>query len=124
MATASQDILKKAVIYDMSNEVYHSESGISSSAVKTVYKKSLKHWKGQKIVQSAAFAMGNAVHSYLLEPHRNLVLKGPKTKASAAFKEMKDKLTDDQVLLTEVEYNVANCIVKGALENPSIAAPR
>ena len=122
MATASQDILKKAVIYDMSNEVYHSESGISSSAVKTVYKKSLKHWKGQKIVQSAAFAMGNAVHSYLLEPHRNLVLKGPKTKASAAFKEMKDKLTDDQVLLTEVEYNVANCIVKGALENPICAA--
>lgn len=112
----------KAVIHDMTNEVYHNESGISSSAVKTVYKKSLKHWKGQKIVQTAAFAMGNAVHADLLEPQRNLVVKGPKTKASAAFKKMKEELTEDQVLLTEVEYNVAKCIVKGALDNPVCAA--
>ena len=107
-----------AIINDMSNDVYHSSGGISSSAVKTVYKKSLKHWKGQKITQSAAFAMGNAVHAHLLEPERNLVIKGPKTKSSAAFKDMKEKLTDDQVLLTEVEYNVANRIAQGALENP------
>ena len=65
---------------DMSNEEYHSIDGISSSAVKAVYKKSLAHWKGQKIVQSAAFAMGNAVHANLLEKDKNLVIKGPKTK--------------------------------------------
>lgn len=112
----------KAMILGMTNEGYHNESGISSSAVKTVHKKSLKHWKGQKIVQSAAFAMGNAVHADLLEPQRNLVIKGPKTKASAAFKKMKEELTEDQVLLTEVEYNTAKCIVKGALDNPICAA--
>tara|TARA_R110001599_G_scaffold75525_4_gene207256 strand:+ start:3579 stop:4349 length:771 start_codon:yes stop_codon:yes gene_type:complete len=103
---------------DMSNEEYHSIDGISSSAVKAVYKKSLAHWKGQKIVQSAAFAMGNAVHANLLEADKNLVIKGPKTKTSAAFKSMKEDLNEDQVLLTEVEFNVANCITKGALDNP------
>ena len=85
---------------DMSNEEYHSIDGISSSAVKAVYKKSLAHWKGQKIVQSAAFAMGNAVHANLLEADKNLVIKGPKTKTSAAFKSMKEDLNEDQVLLT------------------------
>jgi len=104
-------------IQDMSNEEYHSIDGISSSAVKAVYKKALAHWKGQKIAQSAAFAMGNAVHANLLEADKNLVIKGPKTKASAAFKDMKENLTEDQVLLTEVEFNVANCITRGALDN-------
>jgi len=108
-------------IENMSNEEYHSVDGISSSAVKAVYKKSLAHWKGQKISQSAAFAMGNAVHANLLEKEKNLVVKGPKTKASATFKTMKENLTEDQVLLTEVEFNVANCITRGALNNPVCA---
>jgi len=104
-------------ITNISNKEYHSMDGISSSVVKTVYKKSLAHWKGQKIVQSAAFAMGNAVHANLLEAERNLVVKGPKTKTTASFKTMKEALTEDQVLLTEVEFNVASRITKGALDN-------
>lgn len=107
------------IIEGMSNEVYHAQSGISSSAAKAVYKKSLAHWKGEKRSQTAAFTMGTAIHSLLLEEDRNLVVKGPKTKASAAFKTMKEDLTEDQVLLTEVEYNVAKCVAKGALANPT-----
>lgn len=106
-------------IVGMSNEEYHSQSGISSSAVKSVYKKTLAHWKGEKRTQTAAFTMGSAVHALLLEEDRNLVKKGPKTKASAAFKAQKEELNEDEVLLTEVEYNVANRIAKGALDNPN-----
>ena len=106
------------VISNMSNEVYHATAGISSSAAKAVYKKSLAHWKGEKRnPNNPAFAMGTAVHALLLEPERDLVIRGPKTKASAAFKDMKEGLVEDQVLLTEVEYNVANCIARGALAN-------
>ena len=48
---------------DMSSNEYHSKGGISSSAVKSVFKKSLAHWKGQKInPNNPAFAMGTAVH--------------------------------------------------------------
>jgi len=112
----------KTFIEDMSNEEYHSKDGISSSAVKSVFKKSLAHWKGEKRnANSAAFAIGNAVHANLLEHTRNLVVKGPKTKTSTAFKSMKENLTSDQILLTEVEYNVANCITRGALGNPICA---
>ena len=107
------------IINNMSNEDYHKSSGISSSAVKSVYKKTLAHWKGEKRSQTAAFTMGTAVHALLLEESKELVIKGPKTKASAAFKAMKEKLTDDQVILTEVEYHVAHRIAKGALENPT-----
>ena len=59
---------------NISNEDYHSRDGISSSAVKSVFKKSLAHWKGEKRnANNAAFAMGNAVHANLLEKDRNLV---------------------------------------------------
>lgn len=107
----------------MSNKEYHLADGISSSAVKSVYKKSIAHWKGEKRnSDNPAFAMGNAVHANLLEKDRNLVVKGPKTKNSLAFKNMKEKLSDDQILLTEVEFNVANCISEGALDNPVCAS--
>jgi hypothetical protein len=106
------------IIYDMTNEDYHATAGISSSAVKSVYKKSLAHWKGEKRVQSLSFTMGSAVHALLLEETKPLVVKGPKTKVSKAFKEMGQALGDDQILLTEVEYNVAHCIARGALNDP------
>ena len=106
------------VIKDMSNERYHSMNGISSSTVKTVYKKSLAHWKGQKHKNSTAFNLGTAVHALLLEEHRDLVVKGPKTKTSKAFKELEETLVEDQVLLNEVEYHMAHRMAKSALDHP------
>lgn len=105
------------VVRNMSNAVYHSTSGISSSAVKSVYKKSLAHWKGEKRTQTAAFTMGTAVHALLLEEDRDLVVKGPKTKRSKAFTDKEATLKEDQVLLTEVEYNVARKMAKTTLQN-------
>jgi len=110
------------LVTGMSNEVYHAQAGISSTAVKTVYKKSLAHWKGEKRTNSAAFAVGSAVHAHLLEVERDLVIKGPKTRRSKAFTEMEEGLQEDQILLTEVEYHVSNRIAKGALDNPTCRA--
>lgn len=107
------------IVNDMSNKVYHSTSGISSSAVKSVYKKSLAHWKGEKRTQTAAFTMGTAVHALLLEEDRNLVVKGPKTRRSKMFTEQEEALSEDQVLLTEVEYYVAKKMSKTTLSNPA-----
>ena len=111
-----------SIIKDLSNERYHAQHGISSSAVKTVCKKSIAHWKGEKRTATPAMMMGTAVHSLLLEEDRDLVIKGPKTKQSKAFAEQKEALKDEQVLLTEVEYNTAHCIAKGALANPACKA--
>ena len=105
------------IIKNMPVEEYHKQSGISSSAVKKVYKKSVAHWKGEKRVQTSAFSLGSAVHALLLEEHRNLVVKGPKTRNTKAFKEMEESLKPDQVLLTEVEYHVAHRMAKETLKN-------
>jgi len=105
------------VIKDLSNTRYHSMDGISSSAVKTVYKKSLAHWRGQKQKQSSAFNLGSAVHALLLEEDKDLVVKGPKTKTSKAFKELEKELQEDQILLSEAEYYMAHKMAKSALEN-------
>lgn len=107
------------IITNMTNEEYHATAGISSSAVKSVDKKSLAHWRGEKRKQTAAFTMGTAVHSFLLEEDKpDLVVKGPKTKASKAFKDIQEKLNPEQLLLTEVEYYTSKAISKGALSNP------
>ena len=110
------------VIQGMSNEIYHSQSGVSSTAVKTVYKKSLAHWKGAKRSQTSAFALGSAYHANCLEPERNLVVKGPKTRSSKAFKEMEENLEEDQILVTEVEYHVAKRMAEGTMNNPASRA--
>lgn len=105
------------IIENMSNEEYHSQGGISSSAVKSVFKKSLAHWKGEKRRQTTAFSMGSAVHALLLEEDRDLVIKGPKTRRSKGFEELENSAGADQVVLTEVEYHVANRMAKETLNN-------
>ena len=107
------------VVKGMSNEVYHAQAGISSTAVKTVYKKSLAHWRGEKRSNSTAFALGSAVHAILLEPERSLVVQGPKTRRSKAFTEMEGNLQEDQILLNEAEYHVAKRTARGVLSNPT-----
>ena len=111
-----------SIIKGMSNEVYHSQNGISSTTVKTVYKKSLAHWKGAKRTQTSAFALGSAFHAYCLEPERDLVIKGPKTRSSKAFKEMEENLQEDQILVTEVEYHVAKRMAEGTMNDPASKA--
>lgn len=106
------------IIENMSNEEYHSQNGISSTAVKSVFKKSLAHWKGEKRRQTAAFSMGSAVHALLLEKDRDLVVKGPKTRKSKGFTELEENAGPDQIVLTEVEYHVAHRMATETLKNP------
>ena len=105
------------IIKNMPVVEYHKQSGISSSAVKAVYKKSLAHWKGERRVQTAAFSLGSAVHALLLEEDRNLVVKGPKTRRSKSFTDQEEKLKPDQILLTEIEYHIAHRMAKETLNN-------
>jgi len=114
------DMPQSGIVYDMSNEEYHRKVGYSSTAIKTVCKQSLAHYMAQKpLGDSPAFALGSAVHATLLEPERDLVIKGPKTRASKTFKDLYNNKEDDQVVLTEVEYYVHNKMCNSALENPT-----
>ena len=112
------DMPPSGIVYDMSNEVYHKQVGYSSSAIKTVCKQSLAHYMAQKpLGDSPAFALGSAVHATLLEPERDLVIKGPKTRVSKLFKDLYANKTEDQVVLTEVEYHVHKKMCESALAN-------
>jgi exodeoxyribonuclease VIII len=63
-------------IYDISNEIYHASSGLSRSALWTFRDLPKKYWYKyisglyEEPKESKAYALGNAVHSLLLEPHK------------------------------------------------------
>ena len=70
----------------LSNASYHAHPAISSSDVKAVASKSLAHWKGKVWKDSSAFALGSAVHALVLEPEKNLVLRGPEDRRGDKWK--------------------------------------
>ena len=53
-----------------SNEVYHQSKAISSSALKTIHKKSVFHYLNQAPRKSAALQIGSAIHTAVLEPEK------------------------------------------------------
>ena len=65
------------MIRSLSNAEYHARPEISSSDVKLVAAKSVAHWKGKVWKDIVTFALGSAVHALVLEPNKNLVVRGP-----------------------------------------------
>ena len=53
-----------------SNEVYHQSKAISSSALKTIYKKSVYHYLNQAPRYGGALQLGSAIHTAVLEPEK------------------------------------------------------
>jgi hypothetical protein len=106
----------------LTNEQYHAHPAISSSDVKAVYKTSLAHWKGKVRKPSAAFAMGSAVHALVLEPEKNLVLRGPEDRRGNKWKEAQLAADlDGQILLPEGDFDLAARIADAAKAHPVLA---
>ena len=120
------------MILNMTNEAYHARPEISSSDVKAVAGKSLAHWKGKVWKDSSAFALGSAVHALVLEPEKNLVLRGPEDRRGDKWKKAQLAADlDGQILLTEGDYDLAEKIaapiinhevVKAWIADPSFVA--
>lgn len=120
------------MIRDLSNAAHHARPEISSSDVKAVAGKSLAHWKGKVWKDSTAFALGSAVHALVLEPEKNLVMRGPEDRRGNKWKEASLAADlDGKILLTEGDYDLAEAIaapiishevVKGWIDDPSFVA--
>ena len=120
------------MIRNLSNANYHAHPAISSSDVKAVASKSLAHWKGKVWKESSAFALGSAVHALVLEPQKNLVVRGPEDRRGNKWKEAQLAADlDGQILLTEGDYDLAEKIaapiinhevVKGWIADSSFVA--
>jgi hypothetical protein len=84
--------------YNLPDYEYHDKEihpHISSSDVKTVLSKSLLHWMGQERKESIAFDIGKAVHALILEPEKDLVVRGPEDRRGSKWKDAKAKADKD-----------------------------
>ena len=111
------------MILHMTNEAYHAHPSISSSDVKAVATRSLAHWKYKTYKASPAFALGSAVHALVLEPHKNLVVRGPADRRGAKWKG--DSLAadlDGKILLTEGDYDLAAKIANAVRAHPAVGS--
>ncbi len=110
------------MIRDMPNGEYHSHPNISSSDVKLVAAKSLAHWKAKVYKPSPAFALGSAVHAMVLEPEKNLVLRGPEDRRGNKWKDAQLAADlDGKILLTEADYDLAEKIAEETRAHPVVA---
>lgn len=110
------------MIRDMPNSEYHSHPSISSTDVKLVASKSLAHWQAKVYKGSPAFALGSAVHALVLEPEKDLVIRGPEDRRGNKWKEAQLAADlDGKILLTEADYDLAERIAKATREHPPVA---
>ena len=105
---------------DLTNEQYHAHSAISSSDVKAAAK-SLAHWKGAERRESTAFDLGTAFHELCLEPHQEMIVRGPATRRGNDWKEAYEIAKQQgKLLLTASDYDVANAMAESAMRMPRI----
>lgn len=111
------------ILTDQSNADYHADkTAISSTDVKTVAKQSLFHWANAQRKTSSAFDQGSAVHAMLLEPEKELVVKGPKDRRGNAWKDLYAECeAKGQTLLPEGEYYEAEAMAQAAMFTPAVA---
>lgn len=103
----------------MSNEEYHAHENISSSDLKAVASTTLRHWKGKVRKENPAFDLGTAVHAMLLEPEKELIVRGPETRRGKAWSEAKeDAEKQNKLLLTEADYDLACDMAEECLTHP------
>lgn len=107
------------MILDLTNEAYHARPEISSSDVKAVALKSLLHWKNKVYKSSVAFDLGTAVHAMLLEPEKDLIIRGPEDRRGNKWKELKLAADiDGKTLLTEDDFDLALAMSAAVMEHP------
>jgi len=111
------------ISYSMSNEDYHKLPSISASAVKTVAQKSLAHWKYGERKESAAFDLGTAVHTLILEPHMaKMIWCGPETRRGNDWRAKKAAAdAEGAILLPEGEYRQARDMAEAVRANAEAA---
>lgn len=104
---------------NISNDDYHNHDAISSTDVKTVYSKSLAHWKAKTYKSTPAFDTGTAVHAMVLESDKEIVIRGPEDRRGNKWKEAyAECAAKDQLLLTTSDYDLARDMADSLLMHP------
>jgi exodeoxyribonuclease VIII len=103
-----------------SNDIYHSHKSISASGLKTIYKKSVKHYLRSNFKETPAMALGTAVHTIMLEGQKQfdkdyyLMPKyDGRTKEGKQIKAKHEKLAGDRKQLRDTDMD----IISGIMQN-------
>jgi hypothetical protein len=111
-----------------SNSTYHSDSSISASGLKTIFKKSVYHHINRSFKKTPSTVFGSAVHSYVLEGETQFfkefaVWDKPKgnSKAIREEKEAKLKSIGTRDVITSLQFQNIKKINKNIIEDDRIA---
>lgn len=114
-------------VHDISNEDYHSSAGISKSGL-LLFKKPRKYWhkylnpNAKPIKKKKSFELGNAVHTYLLEPklynkHYKIMPKFT-GKGSVAKKLEFREANKKKVLIRKVDSEIVKAATQAIAQHP------
>ena len=106
---------------DMTSEEYHAHHAVSSSDAKAVLMSSVWHWKNAVRTETAAMALGTAVHDLSLEGGMNTI-RGPESRRGNEWKEAESNANaQGALLLPAKEYDLAQDIAAALLADPACA---
>ena len=104
-----QEIKYPSVVPHLSHDGYHIiKEAIGSSGIKTIYNKSVAHYKFHEPKHSVHFDIGTAVHIAILEPEKfdKSVLKCGKSRTTSLYRELKKTKKENQIIITDKEYDI------------------
>lgn len=105
------DIVSNTGIFPaIPNEVYHAHNSVSKSGLWTIYTKSPRHFKYEERKETAAFDLGTAVHTAILEPEtfEGCVMRGPEDRRGNKWKDAEaEAINSKRLLLTAGDYDAA-----------------
>ncbi len=106
---------------EMSNAEYHATDAISSSDVKTVYGKSLAHWKHRATFKpTVAMAIGTAVHDMVLEGGENVIRhNGPDRRGKQWSEPFAEAEAQGKLLMTAADFDLAADVASSVLFHPA-----
>jgi exodeoxyribonuclease VIII len=101
------------------NDQYHSDSSISASGLKKIFKKSVYHHINDHYNETSAMALGTAVHTIMIEGEDKfnqdyyLMPKiDGRTKEGKQAREKHEKIAGDRVCIKPEEMNIISGIMK------------
>lgn len=105
---------------NLSSDEYHADPALGSSSLKTLAMKTPAHLKGEVRKESAAFDLGSAFHTLVLEPHKeHLIICGGDNRRGNAWRDAKaDAESKGALILTQDEYDQVFRMRDALMQNP------
>lgn len=100
--------MKPGIYLNLDNEAYHSSEGVSKSGLWTLQTKSPAHYKFEAREHKAAFDVGTASHTAILEPEKfeGQVMRGPDDRRGNKWKDAAEHCAiEGKLLLTSGDYD-------------------